>query len=80
MIMVTFMLGVVDGWVLLGAWYLELGGRSSEAGWMTLDGQTWDAHFRCVIVQLPQSKPAKVKIVAFVAAPTRHVNYFLGPW
>ena len=65
------------------AWHTA--GRASEAAWIVLvspqnshsRGFYWSARFRCLMGEVPQSKVAKVKHVAFVVAPTRHNNFYL---
>lgn len=43
-------------------------GRSGEVSWLTYKGLRWDAHFKCMFVEVPQPKTGKLKIVAFAQA------------
>lgn len=56
---------------------LRAGGRASEPAFMTMESMEWDIHFHAVYGELPQSKPSKVKLVAFCAGKSRHSCWFL---
>ena len=53
-------------------------GRASEGAWLSWNGLTWDAHFNCLVVEVPQSKVAKEKLVALVPGASRHDDWFLA--
>lgn len=50
----------------------QAAGRTSEVAWLALSGMSWDAHFNCVVVLVPQSKTSKIKYIAFCAGVDRH--------
>jgi hypothetical protein len=53
-------------------------GRASECAWLTFDSMRWDPHFKCVFMELQQSKPSRVKTAVFVAGSSRHCCWFLA--
>ena len=51
-------------------------GRPIEVGFITHDSLSWDAHFKVLIGEAPQSKPSKVKLLAFMAGVNQYYCYF----
>lgn len=56
---------------------IQAAGRTSEVAWLTTSGMSWDDHFHCVVVAVPQSKVSKVKFIAFCAGVDRHSDFFV---
>ena len=56
---------------------LPCAGRVSEVAWLQWEYIKWDTHFKCLVVQIPQSKPGKVKSIVVVGGADRHCNIFL---
>ena len=52
-------------------------GRVSEVAWLQWEYIKWDTHFKCLVVQIPQSKPGKVKSIVIVGGADRHCDIFL---
>ncbi|MGB1605732.1 MAG: hypothetical protein ACPIOQ_74070 [Promethearchaeia archaeon] len=55
----------------------QAAGRASEISWITLAGLRWDPEFKCLLCTVPQSKTAKLKMVALVAGKDRGSDFFL---
>lgn len=41
-------------------------------------GLQWDCHFKCVFVEVFQSKTSKMKLMAFIVGRDRHSCWFLA--
>ena len=52
-------------------------GRSSETGFLHIDGLNWEEGFKCVTMEIPQSKSGKYKVLTLVAGANRHLCWFL---
>ena len=55
----------------------QAAGRSSEVAWTTVDGMQWDDHFKCVIIEVPQGKAGKVKLIMLLVGLTAHDCWFI---
>ena len=61
--------------VILSTWLAC--GRASECAFLSWEGLCWDPFFRCVFIEVPQSKTSKVKVVPFMAGKNRYVDWYL---
>ena len=51
-------------------------GRAGETAWLSFEGISWDAFFKCPFVEVAQSKPSKLKLVPFMAGANSLICFF----